>query len=71
MNGQLADIAVNKDTQLAKNVAGKSPNETIDIIFKSVLSRKPSITEKANFTGCQDDDIIWALVNSSEFKFNK
>jgi hypothetical protein len=71
MNGQLADIAVNKDTQLAKNVAGKSPNETIDIIFKSVLSRKPSIAEKANFTGCQDDDIIWALVNSSEFKFNK
>lgn len=71
MNGQLADIAVNKDTQLAKNIAGKSPNETIDIIFKSVLSRKPSITEKANFTGCQDDDIIWALVNSSEFKFNK
>jgi hypothetical protein len=71
MNGQLADIAVNKDTQLAKNVAGKSPNETIDIIFKSVLSRKPSISEKANFTGSQDDDIIWALVNSSEFKFNK
>jgi hypothetical protein len=71
MNGQLADIAVNKDTQLAKNVAGKSPNETIDIIFKSVLSRKPSIAEKANFTGSQDDDIIWALVNSSEFKFNK
>lgn len=71
MNGQLADVAVNKDTQLAKNVAGKSPSETIDIIFKSVLSRKPSIAEKANFAGCQDDDIIWALVNSSEFKFNK
>jgi hypothetical protein len=71
MNGQLADVAINKDTQLAKNVAGKSPSETIDIIFKSVLSRKPSVDEKSNFAGCQDDDIIWALVNSSEFKFNK
>lgn len=71
MNGQLADVAINKDTQLAKNVAGKSPSETIDIIFKSVLSRKPSVAEKSNFAGCQDDDIIWALVNSSEFKFNK
>ena len=71
MNGQLADVAINKDTQLAKNVAGKSPSEIIDIIFKSVLSRRPSMAEKASFTGCQDDDIIWALVNSSEFKFNK
>jgi hypothetical protein len=71
MNGQLADIAVNKETMLAKNIAGKSPAETIDIIFKSVLSRRPSVSEKSTFAGCQDDDIIWALVNSSEFKFNK
>ena len=27
--------------------------------------------EKGKFAGVQDDDIIWALVNSSEFKFNK
>lgn len=71
MNGQLADVAINKETVLAKNIAGKSPTETIDIIFKSVLSRKPTITERSSFAGCQDDDIIWALVNSSEFKFNK
>lgn len=71
MNGQLIDIAANANTQLAKNVSGKSPAETIDIIFKSILSRRPSIAEKANFAGCQNDDIIWALINSSEFKFNK
>lgn len=71
VNGQLADVAVNKDTMLARTIAGKSPAETIDIIFKSVLSRKPTITEKSTFAGCQDDDIIWALINSSEFKFNK
>ncbi len=71
MNGQLAEVAVNKETNLAKLVAGKSPAETIDIIFKSVLSRKPTIDERSKFVGVQDDDIIWALVNSSEFKFNK
>lgn len=71
MNGQLAEVAVNKETHLAKTIAGKSPSDTIEIIFKSVLSRKPTIDEKNKFAGVQDDDIIWALVNSSEFKFNK
>ena len=70
MNGQLAEVAVNKDTYLAKNIAGKPPGDTIEIIFKSVLSRKPTMEEKSKFLGVQDDDIIWALVNSSEFKFN-
>lgn len=71
MNGQLAEIAVNKDTYLAKSVAGKDPSQTIDIIFKSILARTSTIDEKSKFIGVQDDDIIWALVNSSEFKFNK
>ena len=71
MNGQLAEIAVNKDTYLAKSVAGKDPSQTIEIIFKSILARTPTIDEKSKFVGVQDDDIIWALVNSSEFKFNK
>ena len=71
MNGQLAEVAVNKDTYIAKNTIGKAPAETIEIIFKSVLSRPPTIDEKNKFAGVQDDDIIWALVNSSEFRFNK
>jgi hypothetical protein len=71
MNGQLAEIAVNKDTYLAKSVAGKDPSQTIDIIFKSILARTSTIDEKSKFIGVQDDDIVWALVNSSEFKFNK
>jgi len=71
MNGQLAEVAINKDTNLAKTLTGKSPADTIDVIFKSILVRKPTIDEKSKFVGVQDDDIIWALVNSSEFKFNK
>lgn len=71
MNGQLAEVAVSKDTILTKNLTGKSPADKIEIIFKSVLSRRPTLQEKGVFAGLQDDDIIWALVNSSEFKFNK
>ena len=71
MNGQLASIAINPKTVLATNLAGKSPSEKIDMIFKSVLARKPTIDEKSSFAGVQDDDIIWALVNSTEFKFQK
>lgn len=71
MNGPLAEIAVNKDTYLAKNVTGKSPAESIEIIFKSILSRKPTMDEKSTFANVSDDDIIWALINTSEFKFNK
>lgn len=71
MNGQLADVAISKETFLSKNIAGKSPAEKIEIIFKSILTRKPTLQEKSTFAGAQDDDIIWALVNSSEFKFNK
>jgi hypothetical protein len=71
MNGQLAEIAINKDTYLAKNIAGKAPADTVEIIFKSILSRRPTFDEKSKFAGVQDDDIIWALINCSEFKFNK
>jgi len=71
MNGQLADIAINKDTNLIKIINSKPPAEKIEIIFKSILARKPTLSEKATFAGTQDDDIIWALINSSEYKFNK
>ena len=71
MNGQLAEVATNKETHLTKLIAAESPAEKIEIIFKAVLSRKPTLEEKSTFAGAQDDDVIWALVNSSEFKFNK
>lgn len=71
MNGQLADIAINKDTHLVKMINNKLAPEKIEIIFKSILARKPTLAEKSTFAGTQDDDIIWALINSSEYKFNK
>ena len=70
MNGQLSNIAANKETSLMKSLSGKSPSEKMEIIFKSILSRKPTLPEKATFAGANDDDVIWALLNSTEFKFS-
>lgn len=70
MNGQLATIATNKQTALINSLAGKSPSEKMEIIYKSILSRKPTLAEKAAFSGANDDDVIWALLNSTEFKFS-
>lgn len=70
MNGQLASVATNKETTLIKSLIGKSPSEKMEIIYKSILSRKPTLSEKATFLGANDDDVIWALLNSTEFKFS-
>jgi len=71
MNGQIGEIATAKDLRLMQLLQGKSPAEKIDIVFKAVLSRSPTIAEKSQFAGVPDDDIIWALINTNQFKFTK
>lgn len=70
VNGQLVDIANKKDSHLATLLKGKSESEKVEIIFKTILSRKPTLAEKAAFADCADADVIWALVNTNEFKFS-
>ena len=70
MNGQLASLATNKETSLMKTLAGKAPAEKVEIIYKSILARKPTLSEKTTFQSSNDDDVIWALLNSTEFKFS-
>ena len=71
MNGQIGEIATSRDLRLMQLLQGKSPSEKIDIVFKAVLTRKPTIAEKSQFAGVPDDDIIWALINTNQFKFTK
>jgi hypothetical protein len=71
MNGQIGEIATSKDLRLMQLLQGKSPADKIEIVFKAVLSRKPTIAEKSQFAGVPDDDIIWALINTNQFKFTK
>lgn len=71
MNGLMSDMITDKSNYLSKNINLKSPADKIEIIFKSILSRSPTIQEKSLFAGVQDDDLIWALVNTNEFKYTK
>jgi len=48
MNGQLAEVAINKDTNLAKTLTGKSPADTIDVIFKSILLENQQLMKKVS-----------------------
>jgi len=44
------------------------PAKRMEIIWKAILSRLPKESEKPLFSNDQDD-LIWALLNSNEFKF--
>jgi hypothetical protein len=71
VNGQLVDIANKKDSPLLQRIKGQSPAYRIDNVFKSILSRKPTIQEKSYFVKASDEDLIWALINTNEFKFSQ
>jgi hypothetical protein len=59
--------------------AGKKPGEIIDELFIRTLSRRPTETESRKMLSLVSanpgdkvgyDDVLWALVNSTEFEFN-
>jgi hypothetical protein len=59
--------------------SGKKPAEIIDELFIRALSRKPTETESKKMLSLVSanpgdkagyDDVLWALVNSTEFEFN-
>lgn len=45
-----------------------SPDKRLEIMWKATLVRLPKETEKALISH-QQDDLIWALLNSNEFRF--
>ncbi|MEM7147654.1 MAG: hypothetical protein AAF591_21290, partial [Verrucomicrobiota bacterium] len=75
MNGDLINKTMTGEGKAiiknAKEAGGKS--EGIDVVFLSILNRKPSEDEADAAKGIvQDDDysdLIWALLNSREFMF--
>lgn len=78
MNGQIEKhIIANPRTVLMRHVVqADSTVEKIDVIFLSMLSRKPTRTERSTWiregkTHGNDaaNDLIWTLANTSEFMF--
>ena len=80
MNGFLeSQIAQNPNTVLMLNVQGKkSAKEVVDVVFLTLLNRKPSSGERRIWeTDIRKNyregvaDMIWTLVNTNEFIFLK
>ena len=69
VNGALSDIATKQDGSLMTALKGKSPAERVEMVFKSIINRKPTLLEKSIFAKASDADLVWALINTNEFRF--
>jgi hypothetical protein len=80
LNGDTIEGKLGRSTVIPGMLkAGRTPGEILDELFIRTLSRKPSEPEKkrllplltANATDRKAyDDVLWALLNSTEFAFN-
>jgi hypothetical protein len=71
MNGPFTEIVLDKESQLMKDLKTiTSKSAQTDYVFKAILQRQPALTERAFFDKYSIDDLIWALLNSQEAKFN-
>jgi hypothetical protein len=76
-NGPITHMLLEPESMMYKNViAEKNLDGRIDIIFQSILSRRPTTTERqiahAEIKAHGDagyGNVIWALVNTREFLF--
>lgn len=76
-NGPITHMLLEPESLMYKNVTSeKSPEGRIEVIFQSILSRRPSAAERqaalAEIKSHGDagyGNVIWALVNTREFLF--
>ena len=70
MNGHLEqEITTQPLAFIHQKLEGAAtPDQRLEIIWKSILVRLPKESEKA-LVSHEQDDLIWALLNSNEFRF--
>jgi len=77
-NGPITHAMLERGSVIYDEVTSHAPREAIDVVFLSVLSRRPSADERTlavqevmsaedRATGC--GNAIWALLNTREFLF--
>jgi len=77
-NGPITHAMLERGSVIYDEVTSHAPGEAIDVVFLSVLSRRPSAEDRAlavrevmsaedRATGC--GNVIWALLNTREFLF--
>jgi len=77
MNGKAQDMLTNRDSLINRRIASaKDPSEKVEVVFLSILNRKPTLLEKdiakkeLTANGEQGySNMIWALINTREFSF--
>jgi hypothetical protein len=80
VNGDTIEGKLGKSTVVPRMLAaGKKPGEIVEELFVRTLSRKPSESEMKKMMAIVSpapadksayDDVLWALLNSTEFEFN-
>jgi len=71
MNGPFSAIVTNKESRMMRELARiENKNERTDYVFRSILQRLPTVVERSLFEKYDTEILIWALLNSQEFKFN-
>jgi hypothetical protein len=78
MNSPLIGQILTKRTQLGFGLArAKSPEEQAEVVYLTLLSRRPTETELSTWRQAQAEgldsieDLVFALVNSRQFLFNR
>jgi len=76
MNGQLMPQILNRHSQLMLTVSkAQYPDDKVDAIYQTILSRKPAAREKEVWLKVQDEglssyeDLVFALLNTQQFIF--
>ena len=72
MNGDLEqEITTQPLAYIHRKLEGvTNPDRRMDIIWKAILGRLPKESERA-LVSHEQDDLIWALLNSNEFRFSR
>ena len=68
MHEKVRSIYVEKSKNETKLEEAENPEQRIEIIWKAILGRLPKESEK-DLVSHQQDDLIWALLNSNEYRF--
>jgi len=73
MNSELFESILKPHTQLRLNLArAQTPEEQVDVIFRTLLSRGPTEREKAALKAAgavTAEDVVFALMNTQQFIF--
>jgi hypothetical protein len=71
VNGPFSAIVTNKESRMMRELTRiENKNERTDYVFRSILQRLPTVVERSLFEKYDTEILIWALLNSQEFKFN-